>query len=227
MNANSLPPNTATPLYSAAAERNQRPILQALQRWLPAHGQALEIASGTGQHVAFFATHMPGWQWQPTDVDCQGFDSVAAWCAQASLSNVLTPRLLDVQAPRWPSAVAPFHQPFDAIFCANMLHISHWATCAALMQGVAHHLAPQGQLILYGPYLEANVPTSPGNLAFDASLRQRNPAWGLRSLDDVLEQAALAEMQLTQRLDMPAHNLLLAFEPIAPFHYQSQRAHIS
>jgi SAM-dependent methyltransferase len=216
MNANNLPPNTATPLYSPAAERNQQPILHTLQRWLPARGQALEIASGTGQHVAFFATHMPGWQWQPTDVDCQGFDSIAAWCAQAGVSNVQTPRLLDVQAPRWPSAGAPFHQPFDVIFCANMLHISHWATCAALMQGAAHHLAPQGQLILYGPYLEANVPTSPGNLAFDDSLRQRNPAWGLRSLDDVLEQAALAEMRLTQRLDMPAHNLLLAFEPIAP-----------
>lgn len=213
MNADTPPINTATLLHSPAAERNQQPILRALQHCLPARGQALEIASGTGQHVAHFAAHLPDWQWQPTDADRQGFDSIAAWCAQAGVSNVRDPVPLDVLAPHWPSQGAPFATRFDAIFCANMLHISPWATCAGLMQGAGRHLAPQGQLILYGPYLEADVPTSPGNQAFDESLRQRHPDWGIRRLDDVVQQARLAGMQLRQRLAMPAHNLLLVFAP--------------
>jgi len=201
------------PLHSPAAERNQQPILQALQRLLPPQGRALEIASGTGQHVAFFAAQLPGWQWQPSDAHRQGFDSIRAWCTQAGVANVHPPVPLDVLAPHWPSEGTPFDHPFDAIFCANMLHISPWATCAALMQGAARHLAPQGHLITYGPYLETDVPASPGNLAFDASLRQSNPAWGLRQLDDVVRQARLAGLQLRQRMPMPAHNLLLVFTP--------------
>lgn len=207
-------PALPTALHSPAAERNQQPILQALQQWLPAQGVALEVGSGTGQHVAFFATHLPGWQWQPTDADHQGFDSIKAWCARAGVHNVRPPVRLDVLSPQWPSDGAPFLGPFDAIFCANMLHISPWRTCAALMRGAAQHLAPQGQLITYGPYLEADVPTSPGNLAFDQSLRQSNPAWGIRPLADVRHQAELAGLKLRQRIDMPAHNLLLVFTPM-------------
>ena len=208
-------PIRPTALHSPAAERNQQPILQALRQLLPARGVALEIASGTGQHVAFFAAQLPGWQWQPTDADQQSFASIAAWCARAGVHNVRAPLRMDVMAPHWPSEGGPFSSRFDAIFCANMLHISPWLSCAALMQGAAQHLAPQGQLITYGPYLEQGVPTSPGNLAFDQSLRQRNPAWGLRPLEAVVQQAARAGLQLRQRIDMPANNLLLVFTPAA------------
>ena len=100
-------------------------------------------------------------------------------------------------------------EPVDALYCANMLHISPWATCAALMQLAARHLAPQGLLVLYGPYLEADVATSPGNLAFDADLRERNPSWGIRQLADVLAQAAQVGLHLRERVAMPANNLLL------------------
>ena len=208
-------PALATALHSPAAERNQQPILQALQQLLPAQGVALEIASGTGQHVAFFAAQLRGWQWQPSDTDQQGFDSIAAWCACAGVHNVRAPVRLDVLAPQWPSEGAPFDSPFDAVYCANMLHISPWTTCAALMQGTARHLAPQGQLITYGPYLEQGVPTSPGNQAFDQRLRQSHPAWGIRPLKDVEHQAKLAGLQLRQRIDMPANNLLLVFTAAA------------
>ena len=194
-----------TPLHSPAAERNLPPILEVLQRVLPAHGTALEIASGTGQHVAGFAQGLPGWTWQPSDAQNDAFGSIAYWCAQAGTTNVLPPVPLDVLAP-WPMA-----QTFDAIYCANMLHISPWATCAALMRGAAQHLAPQGVLITYGPYLEHSVPTSPSNLDFDADLRQRNADWGIRQLDDVVQQAALAGLALRERVAMPANNLLLDF----------------
>lgn len=189
--------------HSPAAERNRGPILAELQRLLPARGVALEIASGTGQHAAHFATSLPGWTWQPSDPEARALASIAAWCA--GIVNVQPPINLDVMAGEWPGAP----QPADVIFCANMLHISPWPTCAALIQGAARHLSPQGLLLLYGPFLVDGEPVAPGNSAFDADLRARNPAWGLRRLADVLAQAEAAGLHLGELVQMPANNLLL------------------
>jgi len=198
--------------HSPAADRNKQPILDVLRGVLPAQGTALEIASGTGQHAAWFAAALPGWTWQPTDADASALPAIAAWTSQAGLANVRRPLLLDVMAPQWPAQGAPFAEPFDAIYCANMLHISPWATCAALMQGSARHLAPGGVLVTYGPYLEDGVPTAPGNLSFDQDLRARNPAWGIRHVEDVSREAQRAGLRLRERHAMPANNLLLVFE---------------
>jgi hypothetical protein len=188
---------------SPAAQRNQGPILTELRRLLPAQGLALEIASGTGQHAAFFAANLPLWRWQPSDLDARSLDSIDAW--GAGLPNMLPALRLDVAASQW-QGVAP---AVDAIFCANMLHISPWPSCAALMQGVSRHLSARGLLVLYGPYLVDGEPTAPSNLAFDADLRKRDAAWGLRRLSEVLEQARLAGLLLRERVAMPANNLLL------------------
>jgi SAM-dependent methyltransferase len=204
-------PNLHNLPFSPAANRNKQPILDVLRRVLPATGQALEIASGTGQHVAFFAAQLPGWTWQPTDADAADLPLLAAYLQQEKQPNVHEPLWLDVLAAQWPARGAAFSQPFDAIYCANMLHISPWATCAALMQGSARHLAPGGLLITYGPYLEDAVPTSPGNLAFDDDLRARDPAWGIRRIEDVAQQARLAGLGLRERHAMPANNLLLVW----------------
>ena len=197
--------------HSPAAERNRQPVLDALRELFPAQGQALEIASGTGQHVAHFAANMRGWVWQPSDAEADGFESIAAWCAQTGATNARAPILLDVMSTAWPSVGDEFAEQFDAIYCANMLHIAPWATCAALMAGAAKYLAPHGALVTYGPYLQRDVPTSPGNLAFDESLRQRNPVWGIRRLEDVVHQALLVGLGLSERVEMPANNLLLVF----------------
>lgn len=197
--------------HSPAADRNKQPILEVLRNVLPARGSALEIASGTGQHAAFFAAALPGWTWQPTDADADALPAIAAWTAQSGATNVRPPLLLDVMATQWPAQGAPFTEPFDAIYCANMLHIAPWATCAALMQGSARHLSPHGMLVTYGPYLEDDVPTAPGNLSFDQSLRQRDPAWGIRRLEEVAQEAQRAGLALRQRHEMPANNLLLVF----------------
>jgi hypothetical protein len=195
-------------LHSPAADRNKAPILEQLQRVLPASGVALEVASGSGQHVAHFAAAFSGWCWQPTDVDARSPASIDAWCA--GLTNVRPALRLDVLDEASVAALAAaLPEPVDAVYCANMLHISPWATCAALMQLAARHLAPQGLLVLYGPYLEADVITSPGNLAFDADLRERDPSWGIRQLADVLAQAAQVGLHLRERVAMPANNLLL------------------
>src|SRR5688572_16538991 len=121
-------------LHSPAAERNRQPILDMLRRTLPAQGHALEIASGSGQHVVHFAAALSGWTWQPTDADPAARASIAAWCAQARVANVRAPLALDVLEPQW-----PLTETFDAIFCANLLHISPWSCCAALMRGAARH----------------------------------------------------------------------------------------
>ena len=198
------------PDHSPAADRNKQVILDVLLQVLPTRGRALEVASGTGQHVAWFAAGLPGWDWQPSDAQADGFGSINAWVALqagSKVNNVRAPVLLDVMVPSW----LPAGDMFDLIYCANMLHIAPWATCAALMAGSARHLAPGGQLITYGPYLENGVPTSPGNLEFDHSLKGRNPAWGIRQLKDVEAEAATAGLKLHTRHAMPANNLLLVW----------------
>lgn len=210
---------------SPAADRNKDPILQVLRRLLPDRAVVLEIAAGTGQHAAHFAAQQPGWTWLPTDGDAAALTSIAEWCA--GLPNVRTPQHLDLLAAR-PDPVTSSSSPpdeidevsaywreipigIDAIWCANLLHIAPWATCAALMQGATRHLAPGGVLITYGPYRVDGEPTAPSNLAFDADLKQRDPAWGLRRLADVADTAARAGLSLDARIAMPANNLVLVF----------------
>jgi len=195
------------PDFSPAADRNKQPILTMLRHVLPDAGSALEIASGTGQHVAWFAAGLPRWTWQPTDVQPAALNSIAAWVVRQGLANVRPPLRLDVMSDCW----LPDDVRFDAIVCANMLHIAPWATCAALMQGSARHLTAGGALITYGPYLEDGVPTAEGNLAFDQSLRAQDAAWGLRRREDVEGEAARAGLQLAARHVMPANNLLLVW----------------
>ncbi|RTL43300.1 MAG: DUF938 domain-containing protein [Burkholderiales bacterium] len=192
--------------FSPAAERNAEPILAQLRRLMPAHGWMLEIASGTGQHAACFAAALPGWTWQPTDFDAEALPGIATWCA--GLPNVCPPRQLDVLAEAW----AGVPETVDAVYCANMIHIAPWACTAGLMRGAGRHLAPDGVLITYGPYVEDEVVTAPSNLAFDEDLRRRNPAWGIRHLADVATVAREHGLALRERITMPANNLLLVWQ---------------
>jgi ubiquinone/menaquinone biosynthesis C-methylase UbiE len=193
--------------HSPSADRNKEPILAQLRRILGERGTALEIASGTGQHAVWFAAAMTQWTWQPTDFDPGMLPVIAERIARSGLSNVLPPKQLDVTAPAWPS----FAGRFDAIFCANMLHIAPWETCPALMAGAARLLEHGGKLITYGPYFEQGVPPAPSNIAFDQSLRARDPSWGIRALEQVVAEAVRSGLVLSQRVVMPANNLLLVF----------------
>lgn len=198
--------------FSPAADRNKAPVLAVLEQLLPPQACVLEIASGSGQHAAHCATAHPAWRWQPTDGDARSLPGIKARCA--GLANVAPPLPLDVLAHPWP----PLPATFDAIYCANLLHIAPWATCAALMHGASRHLVPGGMLVLYGPYLVDGEPVAPGNAAFDADLQARDASWGLRRLTDVVAQAQAAGLRFEQRFAMPANNLMLAFrcEPGTP-----------
>ena len=191
---------------SPATLRNREPILQVLRRVLPHDARVLEIASGAGEHAVFFARAMPRLRWRPSDPDAGARASIAAWRAADGLPNLEPPLALDAADPAsWPT------DPVDAVVCINMIHISPWAATEGLMAGAGRALPTGGQLIAYGPFLEADVPTAPSNLAFDESLRARNPAWGLRRLDDVAALASRHGLRLAERVPMPANNLTLVF----------------
>ena len=192
-------------LTSAAAERNKDPILTVLESVLPVTGNVLEIASGTGQHVCFFAEALSGIRWQPTEPDEASREAISTRIRASGLANVAPPISLDVLEPRW-----PVNEEFDAVLCINMVHISPWASTHALFRGAARHLNTQGKLVLYGPYLE-NGKAVQSNLDFDASLKRRNPEWGLRELEEVTRVAAGHSLQRLQIVRMPANNLTVVF----------------
>jgi SAM-dependent methyltransferase len=180
---------------SGPAERNKGPILEVLKRVLPARGLVLEVASGTGQHVVHFAKALPQLTWQPSDRDPE---DLARSLKQQALKNVRAPLALDVLAP-WPIDTA------DAVVCSNMIHIAPWEAGLALIAGAARTGAKL--LFLYGPYRRRNRPTAPSNEAFDADLRARDPRWGLRELETVVETAERCGFRLDEVVEMPANNL--------------------
>lgn len=196
--------------FSAPAERNKAAIFEVLASVLPEDATVLEIASGTGQHAAHFAAAQPRWTWQPSDIHPRALEGIAGRCI--ALPNVRPAIVLDVLAS---PATRVLGGPFDAIFCANMIHIAPWETCAALMRLAARELKAEGVLVLYGPFIVDDVPTSEGNVAFDADLRSRNPQWGLRRIADVDAEADLAELRRVGRHAMPANNLTLIFRRAA------------
>jgi SAM-dependent methyltransferase len=191
---------------SPATARNRDPILRVLEPRLPPSGLVLEIAAGAGEHAAYNAAALRHLQWQPTDADPEALASIAAWREHAGLPNLLAPLRLDAAAAEaWPVDRA------DAVLNINMIHISPWSAAQGLMAGAGRLLPPGGLLFLYGPYLERDVPTAPSNLEFDRSLRRRDPAWGLRRLDEVTALAAAQGLELSERIPMPANNLTLVF----------------
>ncbi|MFO1217883.1 MAG: DUF938 domain-containing protein [Burkholderiaceae bacterium] len=193
-------------IHTPAAERNRGPILDQLRRVLPPRGRLLEIAAGSGQHAVHCASALPGWVWLPTDPDPSALQSISAWQAEARLANLLPPQALDVMQQPWPVAC-----PFDAVLAVNLIHIAPWACCRALMRGAAAVLRDDGLLITYGAVFVDGEPPASGNLAFDADLRARNPAWGVRTLAAVTGEAAAAGLVLDECVAMPANNRLLVF----------------
>jgi hypothetical protein len=192
-------------LSAAATQRNREPILAVLRTILPSAGSVLEIASGTGQHVAFFAPHFPSLRWQPSDPVPAHRDSISAWIAEAGASNIAPPLALDVEQQPWPVAQA------DAILNINMIHIAPWSATEALFRGAAGLLGPGAPLFLYGPFTREGVPTAESNLRFDERLRAEDPRFGVRSLEDVARVATGAGFREPAVIEMPANNLSLVF----------------
>lgn len=200
--------------YAPAVERNRCPILEVLEEYLPSKGIVLEIASGSGEHAAFFAQHLSALSWIPSDIAQPQLESILAWQRQSKLDNLYPPISVDVLQPHWPTVVQKACSDYQlstfditAIININMLHISPWQATLGLISGAAQLLSPQGILYLYGPFIQLGQPTAPSNLAFDQFLRSREPAWGIRNLEEVVMVAAENGLILQKTIAMPANNL--------------------
>ncbi len=194
--------------FAPAVERNRDPILEVLRRALAATGTVLELASGTGEHAAYFAANLPHLAWQPSDADPLALESIEAWRAGADLDNLAAPLVIDASVRDWPL-------PRDfcpmAVVSINMIHISPWTAAGGLIQGAQRLLGPGGVLYFYGPFKLAGRHSAPSNAAFDRDLRARNPDWGVRDLDDVTALAAKCGFEHAETVAMPANNLSVIF----------------
>ncbi|WP_043835478.1 DUF938 domain-containing protein [Muricoccus aerilatus] len=189
--------------HAPAAARNREPILAVLREWLPAEGMVLEVASGTGEHAAHFAAALPQLVFQPSDPDPALLASIDAWAEDAA--NIRPALRLDAAAAEWPVGAV------DAMLCINMIHIAPWSAAEGLVRGAAARLSAGAPLILYGPYRRGGAHTAPSNAEFDANLRSRNPAWGVRDLEAVAELAGSEGFGAPELREMPANNLMLRF----------------
>jgi len=199
------PPAEDARRSAPAALRNREPIAEVLADWLPESGTVLEVASGTGEHAAWFAGRFPKLDWQPSDMHPDALASIKAWRAASGARNIKPPIVVEASADSWPIEQA------DAVLNINMAHISPWAASLGLIAGAARILPEGGSLILYGPWLKEDVETVPSNLAFDADLKARDPQWGLRRVEDFEAAAAARGFQLEEWRRMPANNLMLLF----------------
>ena len=191
--------------FSPSAARNREPILGVLAQVLPRTGLMLEIASGTGEHVVHFAAGLPYLDFQPTDPDPLAIRSIVAWRAASGLQNIRTPQIFDVCAGTCPLAAA------DAVLCINMIHIAPPEATGALFMHASRLLASGAPMVLYGPFRRAGVATAASNEEFDASLKERNPAWGLRHLERVVQIADAHSFSAPEIIEMPANNLCVIF----------------
>lgn len=196
-------PSSGACRSAPAAQRNREPIAEVLAEWLPASGLVLEVASGTGEHSAWFAERFPQLEWQPSDLHPDALTSIAAWREASGLPNLREPIILDAAAAEWPIDRA------DALLNINMVHISPWKAALGLIAGAAHILPAGAPLILYGPWLKTDVETAASNVDFDRDLRRRDPEWGLRWVEDFAAAAAQRGLELTETRPMPANNHML------------------
>jgi SAM-dependent methyltransferase len=151
--------------FSPSAARNSGPIREVLERVLPRSGTALEIGSGTGEHVVRFAKALPGLVWQPSDPDPASRASIAAWIAVEGLANIRAPVAIDTRQTIWG---VEDDAPFAAVVSLNMIHIAPWESALGLLAGAGRLLRPDGVFYLYGPFMRGGAHTAPSNAAFDA-----------------------------------------------------------
>lgn len=201
-------------LDAPAFHRNHQAILGVLTRHLSGKsGDAFEAGSGTGQHVVEFARQFPQITWWPSDLNENHLLSIEAWRAHAHLPNIRPPRRIDITNSSWDEQIKTEGSPKDllAIFCANVIHIAPWRVAEGLFAGAAQCLSRDGMLFLYGPYKRKGRHTAESNKAFDASLRQGNPEWGVRDVEAVEKLAAGIDLSLIEIAEMPANNFTLVF----------------
>ncbi len=193
-----------------SADRNMAVVRDQLLKIVPDTAtDLLEISSGTGQHGAYCAPAMPHLRWWPTEFDAERLASISAYVSDAPSSNLMPPQLVDVMDGAWEDTAKP--ERADVIVNINMIHIAPWAACAGLLRGAGRKLSVGGLLVLYGPFRQRDVETTQSNDAFDAWLKNEDPDYGVRLLEDVAEEAAGCGLAVSQIIQVPANNLVIVF----------------
>ena len=212
MERRSLPPTASVAhvsegakLHAPSAERNAAAITEVLVEIAPQAGRALEIASGTGQHIVTFARAMPNLDWQPTEIDPDRRSSIDAWAAESGLPNLRPTIALNATAPGW--AAEQGHR--ELIVLINLLHLVSTPETQILISEMANALAPSGRFALYGPFLRAGQATSDGDARFHASLKAQDPTIGYKDLAEVKDWIEATGLSVIDIRSMPANNLLL------------------
>ncbi|XP_071538367.1 methyltransferase-like 26 isoform X2 [Panulirus ornatus] len=198
-----------------APENNKEPILVVLQDVIPeklgadASLSALEISSGSGQHVVHFAKKFPKISWQPSDIDQKYLESIKSYIAEEKLQNVKDPLVIDIAKPisEWPEAFAD--HSLDLIVNINMVHITPWSCAEGLFASAGKLLKPGGIMVTYGPYAIHGEITPESNVSFNESLKKQNDAWGLRDVDDLEKEAKKNGLVFDAMFNMPANNKTL------------------
>ena len=202
-------------LDAAAFHRNHEPIWAVLEKFLARKsGDVVEAGSGTGQHVVHFATRTPDITWWPSDLNERHLKSIEAWRTHAGLPNIRPPLQIDLTDPAWCPEMHDGSGPTEllAVFCANVIHIAPWRVAEGLFAGAARYLRSDGRLFLYGPFKRGGKHTALSNAVFDTSLREQDPEWGVRDIADIEKLAEAGGLALIESAQMPANNLILAFE---------------
>ena len=201
--------NTDVRLDYPATGRNQEVILDVLKEALPKSGAVLEVASGSGQHITYFAQQIPQLKWQPSDIEAAARASIDAWRNEMGVTEAVhTPIDLDARVDIWSLGHI---KDLNAIMSINMIHISAWEACLGLLKNASRLLPAGGVLYLYGPFKVGGFHIAPSNAEFDLSLQSQNPSWGVRNLDDVAEEALKQNFQLMKTIRMPANNFSVIF----------------
>ncbi len=204
-------------LDAAAFHRNHAAIWQVLAAFLQQHsGDVVEVGSGTGQHVMYFAEHSPDITWWPSDLNDAHLTSIEAWRAHTGRANVRSPLRIDLTDPGWCPEMTNDTGPkkLRAVFCANVVHIAPWPVAEGLINGAARYLGSDGKLFIYGPFKRDGKHTAVSNSAFDTSLRNGNPEWGVRDVEELEKAATTVGLKLSDVVEMPANNLILIFERV-------------
>lgn len=207
-----LNPHPLSPYVAWAGHRNRDPILQTLKSILPTDaGQVLELASGSGMHLHYFAPHFPQLHFQPSDLDVDVFDNIRQLTQDSKTKNVSAPVQIDLtQLETWSSLPK---KTFDAIFCINIFQVAPVSIAAGMMQCAAELLTDGGLLFIYGPFKINGECITDSNTAFDQTLRSHDvPEWGLKDIADLTQAAKSYGLRLEETLQMPANNFGLIYK---------------
>jgi len=207
------PPQTASiahphedgKLFAPSADRNAQAICALLTAVAPATGTALELASGTGQHVVTYAAHLPGLYWQPTEIAADRRTSIDAHVASSGLPNIAAAVTLNATTPGWGMQ----HSGQALVMLSNLLHLISDREAQVLITEAAIALAPAGRFVIYGPFMRGGELTSEGDTRFHASLTEHDPEIGYKDDFDVLDLLQTAGLEMVEVVEMPANNLAL------------------